>query len=470
MKEYTFENCNGSVSLLELLREEGAAVSAECGGRGTCGKCIVYLNEEQVRACSVFPRGKIKVTVPETQKVIVAEGLSPETEKNGSEKNFRHADYAVCVDLGTTTIAGALVDINTKSVISQTTGVNSQRIYGADVITRLEACENGRRDELKNAVHSDLDKIKRELLKDTAAENMDVPVYIAGNTVMTHIFAGMETAGLARAPYSPADTGFISTDGCILLPAVSAFVGGDVLIGMIASGAFDTEEVTVFIDIGTNGEMAAGNRDKIYAAGTAAGPALEGGRISCGGPARIGAVSAVDMAGRLVDVKTIGNGRPECICGSGIIEGVYELLKNGIIDVNGNMSDEYGGVFRLCQNVDITQDDIRQVQLAKGAVRAGLETLLDVSGFSSSDVKKVYVAGGFGRNMNIRKACGIGLINPEFADRTVLPGNTSLLGAVKYACGDITDRMIEDMKEKISVINLADSDKFSEAFIRCMNF
>lgn len=380
---------------------------------------------------------------------------------------------AICIDLGTTTIEGALVDRSSGNILAAERVLNSQKAYGSDVVSRIDACLSGKADELKNAVRNDVADLTDKMLKSAGIEDWlkdRIPSFIAGNTVMAHIFAGFDVSGLAAAPYEPVTTDFVETDGFLLMPGLGAFVGGDVLMGMIASGAFESDEVTAFIDVGTNGEMAVGSRDGILAGGTAAGPAFEGGSISCGSPAKPGAISGVEISGRLVDVKTVGDEKPGSICGSGIIEAVSEFLRNGIIDGHGNMAEEYDGVFTLCQDVTVTQDDVRQVQLAKSAIRAGLETLVETAGIRAADVKRLYVAGGFGKNLNVEKCCGIGLIPSELKDKCVLSGNTSLSGTIKYACGEITNEMIRDVKARTRTVNFAGLGSFRQKFIENMDF
>ena len=391
--------------------------------------------------------------------------------RNDLKKN--EAGLAVCIDLGTTTVEGALVDRSSGNILAAERVLNRQKSYGSDVISRIDACLSGKADELKNAVRNDVADLTDKMLKSAGIEDRlrdRIPSYIAGNTVMTHIFAGFDVSGLAAAPYEPVTTDFVETDGFLLMPGLGAFVGGDVLMGMIASGAFESDEVTAFIDVGTNGEMAVGSRDGILAGGTAAGPAFEGGSISCGSPAKPGAISGVEISGRLVDVKTVGDEKPGSICGSGIIEAVSEFLRNGIIDGHGNMAEEYDGVFTLCQDVTVTQDDVRQVQLAKSAIRAGFETLVETAGIRAADVKRLYVAGGFGKNLNVEKCCGIGLIPSELKDKCVLSGNTSLSGTIKYACGEITNEMIRDVKARTRTVNFAGLGSFRQKFIENMDF
>ncbi len=391
--------------------------------------------------------------------------------RNDLKKN--EAGLAVCIDLGTTTVEGALVDRSSGNILAAERVLNRQKSYGSDVISRIDACLSGKADELKNAVRNDVADLTDKMLKSAGIEDRlrdRIPSFIAGNTVMTHIFAGFDVSGLAAAPYEPVTTDFVETDGFLLMPGLGAFVGGDVLMGMIASGAFESDEVTAFIDVGTNGEMAVGSKDGILAGGTAAGPAFEGGSISCGSPAKPGAISGVEISGRLVDVKTLGDEKPGSICGSGIIEAVSEFLRNGIIDGHGNMAEEYDGVFTLCQDVTITQDDVRQVQLAKSAIRAGLETLVETAGIRAADVKRLYVAGGFGKNLNVEKCCGIGLIPSELKDKCVLSGNTSLSGTIKYACGEITNEMIRDVKARTRTVNFAGLGSFRQKFIENMDF
>ncbi len=391
--------------------------------------------------------------------------------RNDLKKN--EAGLAVCIDLGTTTVEGALVDRSSGNILAAERVLNRQKSYGSDVVSRIDACLSGKAGELKNAVRNDVADLTDKMLKSAGIEDRlrdRIPSYIAGNTVMTHIFAGFDVSGLAAAPYEPVTTDFVETDGFLLMPGLGAFVGGDVLMGMSASGAFESDEVTAFIDVGTNGEMAVGSKDGILAGGTAAGPAFEGGSISCGSPAKPGAISGVEISGRLVDVKTVGDEKPGSICGSGIIEAVSEFLRNGIIDGHGNMAEEYDGVFTLCQDVTVTQDDVRQVQLAKSAIRAGLETLVETAGIREADVKRLYVAGGFGKNLNVEKCCGIGLIPSELKDKCVLSGNTSLSGTIKYACGEITNEMIRDVKARTRTVNFAGLGSFRQKFIENMDF
>ena len=167
--------------------------------------------------------------------------------RNSLKKN--EAGLAVCIDLGTTTIEGALADRSSGNILAAERVLNSQRAYGSDVVSRIDACLNGKADELKNAVRNDVADLTDKILKSAGIKDQlrdRIPSYIAGNTVMTHIFAGFDVSGLAAAPYEPVTTDFVETDGFLLMPGLSAFVGGDVLMGMIASGAFESDEVTAF--------------------------------------------------------------------------------------------------------------------------------------------------------------------------------------------------------------------------------
>ncbi|MBQ7583629.1 MAG: DUF4445 domain-containing protein, partial [Lachnospiraceae bacterium] len=372
----------------------------------------------------------------------------------------------VAIDIGTTTLAAALLDPDRKIIISTVTGVNHQHSFGADVISRIQAANQGRGDELKRLIHDDIKKLLSALSVDEA-----VPVIISANTTMQHLWQGLSCETLGVAPYTPVDISCRSIDGCTLLPGISTYVGADIVSGIVATGMDLSEKPCVLIDLGTNGEMAIGCRDRIMVASTAAGPAFEGGNISCGTAGIPGAVMSVAIEAGAVKYETIGGLPPIGLCGTGVIEVVYELLKEDLIDDTGLMDeniDEDG--FMIADQVFFTQKDVREVQLAKAAIRAGLETLLQAYGAGYDEVGTLYLAGGFGLKMDLKKACGIGLLPCELLERTEAVGNTSLKGASLFAFDDrIRDRFIKAASSSEEV-SLADSRVFQDEYMKRMGF
>ena len=256
-----------------------------------------------------------------------------------------------------------------------------------------------------------------------------------------------------------------------LLPGISTFVGADIVSGVIACGMDLSDEISLLVDLGTNGEMVLGNRQRMIATSTAAGPAFEGGNIRCGVAGIAGAISTVDITGGQAKIQTIGNQPPVGLCGTGVLEITYELLKEGMIDETGSPDDaffEHG--FALAPNVTFTIGDVREVQLAKAAIRAGMEVMLAEYGIACEDVAHVYLAGGFGQKVNIQKAIGIGILPEEFADKVIAVGNSSLAGAVLYAKNPTLAGRFRAVAETTGEVALAENGRFNDLYLEYMFF
>ncbi len=483
---------DGTKTLLELMREEDRHINADCGGRGRCGKCRVRfisgapeplstekellpaeaLKEGFRLACQTRVRGNFAVETDETDEAMEAVSITDSHEDTGSvtvlnnDRPEMPRNPVVAVDIGTTTLAAALIDPEEKKTVSVVTGVNHQRIYGADVISRIQAANEGKGDELKRLIRKDIKNLLSSLKADEA-----VPVIISANTTMQHLWQGLSCETLGAAPYTPVDISCRSIEGCTLLPGISTYVGADIVSGIVAVGMDLSEKPCVLIDLGTNGEMAVGNRDRIMVASAAAGPAFEGGNISCGTAGIPGAINSVTIEKENVKYTTIGNKAPSGLCGSGVIGTVYELFKEGLIDDTGLLNEETGEEgFKIADKVFFTQGDVREVQLAKAAIRAGLETLLQSYGIGYDGVEALYLAGGFGLNTDLKKACGIGLLPGELLNRTFAVGNTSLKGAALFACDEgIRDRFINAASSS-EEISLSESAFFQEEYMERMYF
>lgn len=369
----------------------------------------------------------------------------------------------ICIDIGTTTIVA--MKFRDGKMIGSYSELNAQRRFGADVLSRIEAANHGRGSELRSIIEYQL----RNCIKKLGGS--DERIIIAANTVMKSLLMGYDCTMLGVYPFQAQtlenDRLEMFNDADVI-GGISAFVGGDILTGLYMCGFDKSEEVNLFIDLGTNGEMAIGNKEHILCTSTAAGPAFEGGRISCGTGSVEGAISSVSL--KTGTLKTIGDKPPCGICGSGIIELMAELLEAGIADHTGLLTGcgEHG--YKLDEKVYFTQKDVRELQTAKSAVRAGIELLISRSGVKKGDIKNVFLAGGFGKRLNIEKACRIGLLPPELAPRCTAVGNSSLGGAVKLLEHAEGMEAIEKIRSVADDFALADAPEFTDMFIRYMDF
>lgn len=493
-------------SLLDAFIRQEIYISAPCGGKGRCGKCgIQVLNgntwisdedkkiysEEELDAgwrlsCCLYPTEELEVSVSQSdESLFEAVGETENTEESGTEESFYH----VAVDIGTTTIAMSLTGGESGKVFRTVTSVNSQRAYGADVISRIQASVDGKKEVLKNSIQKDLQDSMDKLLKETGVSGEDVgKIVIGGNTTMGHLLMGYDCDTLGVYPFTPVNIDFIKgTEGIlgtdrfgkkevILLPGISTYVGGDIVSGMYAYDFTEKEDVCMFIDLGTNGEMGIGNKEKILVTSTAAGPAFEGGNITWGMGSVPGAICSVKLEGTEAEVKTIRDEAPQGICGTGVVETAAELVREEIVDETGALDEDYfDDGFPLAKTPDgkeivFTQKDVREIQLAKAAVRAGVETLLLRYGIKKEEVSKVYLAGGFGYKLDTEKAIAIGMIPEEWADRIVAVGNSSLSGACKYLKDENGDKTIEKLVSISEEINLSADKEFNEFYMNEMFF
>ena len=485
-------------SLLEVLQDRGAYLAAPCGGNGSCGKCKVRFTgnipspsdadvrllsrreiEDGVRLACTAPvqeGAEVEISADDESDMAAAGGFSIRT---GTGKENRKAEayaeegasvlngtLAAAVDIGTTTLAMSSVDLSEGRVVSTVTGVNHQRAFGADVISRIAASVQGKGGQLQKAILRDLDSLREQL-----GLPGNTPMVISGNTTMQHLLQGLPCKSLGVFPFTPEDISLHSCGTMTFLPGISTFVGADIVSGIAACGIDRSDELCVLVDLGTNGEMAVGRRGRILCASAAAGPAFEGGHISCGSAGIPGAVSGVEIRDGKVSLKTIGGLPPAGLCGTGVVEAVYELLKAGLIDETGLLDeDHFEDGFTLADGIVITGKDIREVQLAKSAVRAGLEVLLKTYGADFGHIGRVYLAGGFGQKINLKKAAGIGLLPEELLDRTTAVGNSSLAGAVMAACDPAVPERMKETAGTASEISLSDSPLFGELFMDYMFF
>jgi uncharacterized 2Fe-2S/4Fe-4S cluster protein (DUF4445 family) len=346
--------------------------------------------------------------------------------------------YGVAIDLGTTTLVAQLLDLSNGHVLDAVTGLNPQAEFGADVISRIEyAIRNEGLPVLQKLIRKTLAAMVNKLILRHKVEV--TKVVIVGNTVMQHIFSGLDLTPLSAYPFESKKKEFYSfspeklkfkTENkaeLMFLPSLGSFVGSDILAGILATRIHKSEKYIALIDLGTNGEIVVGNKDKILCASTAAGPAFEGTNIRMGMRASTGAISSISEKEGEIKYHIIGNEEPRGICGSGLIDAIAVFIKDRKIDAGGRILNDKDSI-ELAPPVIITQKDIRELQLAKGAIAAGLQILLDQLKITHNQVESVYIAGAFGNFINIENTRRIGLIEFQ-ADKIHKMGNTALIGA-----------------------------------------
>lgn len=493
-----------------------------CKGNGNCAVCPKRM-AGQSNSDSFEAVAEYTVSVKEDTAVCYAAKVGPA----GDADMVHNAEYAIAIDLGTTTLVFALADKISGQVVHTITMLNSQRKYGADVLSRIQASVEGKKDELRASIQNDLcggiERLLKEcrttakIVSESNQQTINIEhIVISGNTTMVHLLMGYDCSSLGVYPFTPVNTetiigtaeeilGYRQQDNVIkvtVLPGISAFVGGDIVSGLYALGFAENDKPCLFVDLGTNGEIVLGNADRMLTTSVAAGPAFEGGNISCGTGSIAGAICSVEIDVNnmsygddtdkkdmpfTIKVKTIQDANPCGICGTGIIEAIAELVKCGISDETGLLADEYfdDGFLLVdsseddganCQCIEkdasvfekkrirITGQDIRQFQLAKAAVRTGIEILMKEYGITAKDVDKVYISGGFGYYLDVAKAAATGMLPKGLAIKASAVGNTSLAGAVKYIHDSNACALMQEIVDRCEGITLANDSNFTILF------
>ena len=476
-------------TLLSVLRSAGYSIPAACGGRGRCGKCRVPVNGVPRLACKLIPKGGDVIDLPASMGgVILTETVALPLCEPG------RTGWGAAVDLGTTTVAVRVYDRATGALLGEKGAWNLQAPYGGDVISRIQYTmerESGLK-ELSEKIRAQVWQLLEDILERAGQSVHELQeIVVAGNTVMQHLFAGLPVIGIAAAPFHP-ETLFDTPRGDTLCglpltyaPCVAGYVGGDITAGLLASGLYEKSGNFLFLDIGTNGEMALGGKEGFSCCAVASGPAFEGAGITCGMPGISGAVSRVRYdRGFLYEV--IGGGTAKGICGSGLLDLAAQLRQLGIIDESGRLlpkdevpaavrryveSDDRGnGRFYLTPEVYLTAEDVRNLQLAKAAVAGGIQVLLRQRGISPEQVDGLYLAGGFGSYMDPNSAAAIGMLPRTLADRCRTLGNTALAGASMVALDRQYGGKLQEIARQCSYLELSGNPAFTEAFTESMTF
>ena len=396
--------------------------------------------------------------------------------------------YAVGVDIGTTTVGMVLINLKEGSVVAHLSFVNKQREYGADVISRIAKSKEDGPGILSAIIRNQIEEGVERLCRDQMVPTESVVrIAITGNTTMLHLFWGFPCDSLGSYPFTPVSLGWLKARynqvfqgkldcDIVSLPGISAYIGADIAAGLLYLGTREREKPYILLDIGTNGEMALVSAKGIICASTAAGPALEGVNISWGTGSVPGAISRVWLGPSGFETATIGDETPLGICGSGVIDSAYCFLRHGVINESGGFNKGFdpGGVeiakTAYGDSISVCQKDIREIQLAKSAVRSGLEILLEREGISYGDLSALYIAGGFGYNIDYESAIGIGLIPEETRNKIRLAGNSALGGVTSYLADPGLKGALDDIIAVAKEFSLSESEEFYDKFISYMSF
>jgi uncharacterized 2Fe-2S/4Fe-4S cluster protein (DUF4445 family) len=478
----------------------GQGVEFPCGGRGRCKGCRVKvlrgelditaeeknkLNQTELDAgwrlaCRHVLNGDLELELAQWEMSILSdESHFAFTPRDG---------LGVAIDLGTTTIAAQLLDLKSGNVLGVQTALNAQACHGADIMSRVEFAMHGGQVELQRLVREQLGGLINALLSagtdsccicntNLSKHSQVRRVMIVGNTVMHHLFCGIHIAPLSAYPFepkqagriqlAPRDLGWNVPDDAVVefLPCLGGFVGSDILAGIVATGLHESGELMALMDLGTNGEVVVGNRDRILCTSTAAGPAFEGARISMGMRAATGAISAVQVENGALNCRVIGGGEPRGLCGSGLVDAVAACLELEWIHASGRMANLTE--MPLAGSVLLSATDVRELQLAKGAIAAGLRMLTARLGASLEDIEQLHLAGAFGNYISRSSAQRIGLLRVPL-NRVAPAGNTALLGAKRALFEEPTPW--DDIAKRVEHVSLNEDPNFQEIYAEEMGF
>lgn len=477
-------------TLLKELQDNGFDIYSPCGGNGICGKCKVYVKGEgDVTSCIYPVTGDMEIVLPEKREAKILVEQHAHTAQlpfnPGDSTSLSYLPHGVAIDIGTTTLVFYLVNLITESIIETRAIVNPQTKYGADVISRINftALTPGGLEtlhkEIKNAINEQLD----HFIELTGITSNDlVKISIAGNTTMLHLLLGVDPLPIALSPFKPAfvDEQILKGHELSLhchpeaeikiLPSIAAYVGADIVAGIASIKPSDQYQRFLFMDIGTNGELALITPDNIWCCATAAGPAFEGANISCGMSAVEGAISVFGAEGYSV----IGNALPVGLCGSGLIDVVAHLVENKLVQSDGLIDGDFVIVpenkLTGAKRIVLTQQDIREVQLAKSAIMAGLKVLLKKASLTFEDLDGLFLAGGFGNYVDVASCIKIGMLPKEMETKTISLGNTSGTGALLSLKSVKFDQIIQDIRRRSRYVELSEDEDFVLDYVMNMDF
>ena len=539
---FALEATPGRSLLAALAVSSRVFLAAACGGRGSCGKCRVQVQEAVGGAAPVSTADRRFLSAEELRSgvrlgcTLPADAVRRIALLTTSDAAFTKAEmphipgpvdpivrcdgpdgatcYGVAVDIGTTTLGCYLIDLEPAQgvatdasgrVVAARSATNRQAVFGADVLSRISHADRGGLEELRSAIVAELNELLpalaerraaargggagAEATQDAAGPASIAAVAVTGNTTMLHLLLGVDPHGIGRAPFTPVFTESRQLRGAELglvgqpeaevhvLPSISAYVGADVVAAMVAEDLDRTADSVLMIDVGTNGELVLAHEGRLHACSTAAGPAFEGATITHGVGGVAGAIASWRREGDDLVFETIAGAPPVGICGSGLLDVVAGLLDDGVVDETGRMMDAAGAstppgeaAFTLAPGIAVTQGDIREVQLAKAAIAAGIEVLLDRAGLQAADLDEVVLTGGFGHHLSAASALRIGLLPEVEVGRIRSTPNAAGAGAVRALLQrEVLPRM-RRVAERTEYIELSGRPEFQDRYVDNMIF
>ena len=506
-------------SLLKHIQELGVHINASCGGQGICRGCLVKVDgteslspmteaeKKAIRspgyrlACqAIVVRDDLDIYVEVPKYVKILEKgkrkevpLNPIVKRRATplgEKVFwgdveiapyEGELYGLALDIGTTTVAMRWINLESGEEVFSLSMLNPQIDYGDNVIDRINYARSVGQEPLEKAIRNSINEMVQ---KGPINPNHIYEMVVVGNTTMRDIFVGHPVKGLGEAPYEPVSLDSVNKKAEELgitinpkanvyaLPLIGHFVGADTLAVILATEMHKSSEVTMAIDIGTNTEIAIGNKDKIIVASCASGPAFEGAGVKCGVGAVIGAIQKVKIDSNLkVKYETIGNAPPIGVCGSGLIDALAQMLEKGIMDYAGKLSS--GGEFVLAEDgkrIFLDGEDIDNLKLAKAAICAGSKILMRHYGVTVDDIKRLYLAGAFGTYINPENALKIGMLPEIPLERIEKVGNAAIEGATEVLVSEEKRREVEEISKKIGHVRLELEEDFHSLFVESLAF
>ena len=518
-------------NVLRAAQRAGIEIDAPCAGNGTCGKCRVrlisgalempqnprlpYIDYEEMwrLACQSKVIGDAVVWVPATasafkENIATADLSSPEElarYENAVQGIFSSGlspspseSCGIAIDIGTTTVAAALLDLNTGKVLSKASRGNGQIRYGADVINRIiQQTKPGGKERLQKAVREEtIIPIMETLLRDSGKTASDISrVVIAGNTTMEHLFIGADGDSIRLEPYVPEFLELTGVDAgraglpippdspVIFAPNVGSYVGGDITAGVLDTLMWNSDLMTLFIDLGTNGELVFGNSEYMLCCACSAGPAFEGGDISCGMRATSGAIDSVYIDEETLEPKytLIAGEKPLGLCGSGLIDIISELFRTGAVNSKGKFVrespriryDEYGGNYIVAfasesgtgKDIELNEGDLDNFIRAKAAIFSAIRTMLQSLAMTVDDIDRVIIAGGIGSGINIEKAISIGMLPLIPVEKYSYIGNSSLTGACAMLLSDEATDKVFEIGRNMTYIELSTEPGYMDEFL-----
>ena len=519
-------SCKVGDNLMQVLLDAGIFIDNPCSGKGICGKCKVRVTAGTLSEVTNTEQGLLKQEekasgirlsclaeiVEDSDKIevellhkerkhkVLTKGYVPEFEKDMFDDG-----YGISIDIGTTTVVTSLVDLRTGEELANASMINAQKHYGLDVLTRItyeyENPDTGRQ-VLQQAIVNSMNGMIDEVCLESAVDKGEIrEIDVSANCIMMHMLLGVDARSIGKAPYKPtfleaqkllaSDIGIQAGEYTQLycLPSVSGYIGADIVAGAYVCEMQKEQGNVLFIDIGTNGEIVLASKGRILCCSCAAGPALEGMNISSGMRAAEGAIEDVKITEQGIQLRTIGEQEPVGLCGSGILAVVKELLRTGMVKKTGvfikkeklEEADYRYPMIRLNgtkrefilhtePELLVTQGDVRQVQLAKGAILSGFLALLNKAGIKMEELDKVMIAGQFGAHLPVDSLIGTGILPEAVREKLEYVGNSSKTGAYMTLLSKRVKQEIEELAGRMEYMELAETENYERIFTESMIF